>query len=73
MSDPEKEENPMLTAAEAAERKGVTKQAVYAAIKEGRLPARRFGKSHILLRRDVDAWHVVKHGPKPRKKREPEP
>lgn len=56
----------LITAAEAAALKGVTRQAVYAAIREGRLPSRQFGdgKTHLIRRGDVERWHVYRHRPK---------
>jgi excisionase family DNA binding protein len=62
------EEN-VITAPEAAAIKGVTRQAVYAAIRDGRLPSRQIGegKVHLIQRSDLDEWHVVKHPKKPRR------
>lgn len=66
-----KEEENVITAPEAAAIKGVTRQAVYAAIRDGRLPSRQIGggKVHLIQRSDLDDWHVVKHPKKPRGKK----
>lgn len=68
MSKDKEEGHAVITATEAAAIKGVTRQAVYAAIKEGRLPARQSGNTHLILMSDLDNWHVVRHPKKPRKK-----
>lgn len=46
----------LLTVQEAATLKGVTRAAIYAAIKEGRLPHRKMLGRFALLKADVVAW-----------------
>jgi len=45
-----------LTIAETARLKGVTRQAVSQAIKEGRLPAERSNGTYHIRRADAEAW-----------------
>jgi len=54
----------VMTTGEAAEIKGVTRQAVHAAIQAGRLKAEQHGKVWLIRRRDLDRWDVVGHRPK---------
>lgn len=42
-----------LTAAEAAEKLGVTTERVYALIHDGRLPAERFGRAYVINEKDL--------------------
>lgn len=53
-----------ITVSEAARRKGVSRAAVYQAIREERLPHTKISRTTVLARRDVDAW-------KPRSRRGP--
>jgi excisionase family DNA binding protein len=53
----------VMTAPMAAALKGVHRNSVHKAIKEGRLKASRSGKSWLIRRRDLDAWQVVGHRP----------
>lgn len=59
----------VVTAEEAAQIKGVTRQAVYAAIRDGRLRSRQVGtgKAHLIQRIDLEQWHVIKNPPKRRR------
>ena len=43
----------LLTTAEAAERLGVHRTRVHVLIKEGRLPAERFGRAYMIMERDL--------------------
>ena len=61
MMDPGDE---VMTAPVAAALKGVHRNSVHKAIKEGRLKATRSGKTWLIRRRDLDAWQVVGHRPK---------
>jgi excisionase family DNA binding protein len=51
----------VVTAPVAAGLKGVHRNSVHKAIKEGRLKATRSGKTWLIRRRDLDAWQVVGH------------
>lgn len=51
----------VVTAPVAAALKGVHRNSVHRAIKEGRLKATRSGKSWLIRRSDLDAWQVVGH------------
>lgn len=42
-----------ITAAEAAEKLGVTTERVYALIHEGRLPAERFGRAYVIKEKNL--------------------
>jgi excisionase family DNA binding protein len=53
----------VITAPVAAAEKGVHRNSVHKAIKEGRLKAVRSGKSWLIRRRDLDAWQVIGHRP----------
>ena len=53
----------VMTAPVAAALKGVHRNSVHRAIKEGRLKATRSGKSWLIRRRDLDAWQVIGHRP----------
>ncbi len=57
----------VMTAPVAAALKGVHRNSVHKAIKDGRLKATRSGKSWLIRRRDLDAWEVVGHRPGPSK------
>jgi excisionase family DNA binding protein len=57
-------EEEVVTAAEAAVIKGVTRRAVYDAIRDGRLIARRSNGIWLIRRTDLDAWEVVGHRPR---------
>lgn len=50
-----------MTAPVAAALKGVHRNSVHKAIKEGRLKATRSGKSWLIRRPDLDAWQVNGH------------
>lgn len=52
-----------ITALEAATLLGVSKRRVQVLIKDGRIPARLFGKGYILLRSDVVAFKAVPRKP----------
>src|SRR5437773_12236169 len=54
----------VMTAPVAAALKGVHRNSVHNAIKDGRLKATRSGKSWLIRRRDLDAWQVLGHRPK---------
>jgi excisionase family DNA binding protein len=54
----------VMTAPVAAALKGVHRNSVHKAIKEGRLKATRSGKTWLIRRRDLDAWQVIGHRPK---------
>src|SRR5947209_627594 len=54
----------VITAPVAAALKGVHRNSVHKAIKEGRLKATRSGKTWLIRRRDLDAWQVIGHRPK---------
>jgi excisionase family DNA binding protein len=71
MTTSKEAEEDMVTAEEAAAIKRVTRQAVYAAIRDGRLPSRQTGrgKIHLILRSDLDAWKVISNPPKQRRKK----
>ena len=57
--------NELITVDEAATLKGVTKAAVYAAVKEGRLPHERVLR-RIAVRRDaVEAWQPIAYRDRP--------
>lgn len=58
------EEAEMITANEAAKRKGVTRQAVGQAIKDGRLKAKKWGRFYMIRPGDLDDWEVVGHRPR---------
>lgn len=53
------EERNHVTGAEAAQIKGVSRVAVYKAIREGRLPAQRHGRIWFIRRTDLDQWQPV--------------
>jgi excisionase family DNA binding protein len=53
----------VITAPLAAAEKGVHRNSVHRAIKDGRLKAIRSGKSWLIRRRDMDAWQVIGHRP----------
>lgn len=53
-----------VSAAEAAVIKGVTRRAVYQAIRTGKLAARRFEGRWLIRWADLDAWRVVGHRPR---------
>jgi excisionase family DNA binding protein len=57
--------NELMTVDEAAALKGVTRAAVYAAVKAGRLPHERVLRRIGLRRADVDAWQPIAHGDRP--------
>ena len=52
-------ETGLLTVDEAAQLKGVTRAAIYAAVKEGRLPHERVLRRIGLRRQDVEAWQPI--------------
>jgi excisionase family DNA binding protein len=54
----------VVTAPVAAALKGVHRNSVHKAIKEGRLKATRSGKTWLIRRDDLDAWQVIGHRPK---------
>lgn len=54
----------MIGTAEAAAIKGVTRQAIHAAIKDKRLRAVQSGKTWLINRRDLDRLEIVGHRPK---------
>jgi excisionase family DNA binding protein len=58
------QEAPMMGTTEAAAIKGVTKQAIHGAIKDGRLPAVQSGKTWLIHRRDLDRLEIIGHRPK---------
>ena len=59
-------ESKLLTVAEAAAMKSVTRSAVYRAIAEGRLPHQRV-LGHVAIRkRDVESWLPVHHAGRPK-------
>jgi excisionase family DNA binding protein len=60
-------EEELLTVRQAADEKEVSWQAVYQAIKEGRLPKVAIGKVTLIRRVDLDAWQPRK----PKKRLEP--
>jgi len=51
-----------LTVNEAAERRGLTRQAILALISRERLPAKRVGRQWLIHRRDLDAFQVIPAG-----------
>jgi len=53
----------VMTAPVAAALKGVHRNSVHNAIKDGRLKATRSGKTWLIRRRDLDASQVVGHRP----------
>jgi excisionase family DNA binding protein len=55
----------MVTTGEAAQIKGVTRQAVHAAIVSGKLKAVQSGKFWLIRRKDLEKWEI--HGHRPRK------
>jgi excisionase family DNA binding protein len=59
-------EGDWLTAAEAARRKGVSRQLVARAIKRGDLRGIRWGQFYVVHRADVEAWKPLARG-RPRK------
>jgi excisionase family DNA binding protein len=63
--------NEAITVVEAAEMKAVSRQAVYDAMKAGKLPHRKSGHVYLLRRRDVDRWQPEHRGPKKGSKKEP--
>lgn len=58
----------LLTAEEAAQLKGVTRAAVYLAIKEGRLPHTRVLGRLGVRQADVLAWTPIRYGGRPGRK-----
>jgi excisionase family DNA binding protein len=48
-----------VTGAEAAQIKGVSRVAVYKAIREERIPAERHGRIWFIRRDDLDRWQPV--------------
>lgn len=54
----------MITANEAAKRKGVSRQAVGQAIKDGRLKAKKWGRFYMIRPADLAEWEIVGHRPK---------
>jgi excisionase family DNA binding protein len=61
------EQNPeeWITSVQAAEEKGISRQAIAKAIRNGRLPAQRLGRYYMIRRSDLDAWTPSPRGPKP--------
>lgn len=58
----------VVTAREAAAIKGTTRQAVYGAIRDGKLRARQSGNTMLILKSDLSGWIVVGgKRPKPKK------
>jgi excisionase family DNA binding protein len=55
-----------LTVTEAAERRGLTRQAILAVIKRGTLPATRVGNHWLIHQRDLEAFEPSPGG-RPRK------
>src|SRR5260370_528431 len=53
----------VMTAPVAAALKGVHRNSVHKAIKDGSLKATRSGKTWLIPRRDLDAWQVIGHRP----------
>jgi len=54
----------VVTAAEAATIKGVSRRAVYEAIRDGRLKARRSNGIWLIRIMHLDAWEVIGHRPR---------
>jgi predicted DNA-binding transcriptional regulator AlpA len=55
----------LISVSRAAAMKGVARQAVYAAVKEGRLPHAIELDRIALLEADVEAWEPVRYGQRP--------
>ena len=53
-----------LLVQEAAALKGITPQGVYGAIRSGRVPVRKIGKSVLVTASDIQAWEPAGHGGK---------
>jgi excisionase family DNA binding protein len=49
----------LLSTADCAQRKGVTEQAIRAAIQRGALPATKIGRTFIITEADCDAYQPV--------------
>jgi excisionase family DNA binding protein len=58
--------NEFVTTQEAAEELGITDSRVRQLIIEGKLPAKKFGKSHMIKRNDLKGVIIGKRG-RPRK------
>jgi len=52
----------LLTTQQAAERLGITDSRVRQLVLEGRLPAQRFGRSHMIRAADLKAVEGMKRG-----------
>lgn len=53
----------VLVVKAVAQMKGVTTQAVYEAIRDGRLKARKLHGTWLIDRRDAEAWEVRRRPP----------
>ena len=60
----------MITTEQAAERLGVTAARVRVLIREGRLPAQKFGKAHMIDENDLELVADRKPGRPPKAKAE---
>ena len=58
-----------ITTAEAAEKLGVSRDRIYQLIREGRLPAKKFGRDHLIEESDLKLVEDRKPG-RPSKKTE---
>jgi excisionase family DNA binding protein len=58
------EEEEFLTVTDAAKVKGVSRQAIWAAISDKRLTAKLYGRFYLIRRADLEAWEVVGHRPR---------
>jgi excisionase family DNA binding protein len=52
-----------LTLTEAAEYSHVTRQAVYVAIRKGKLQARKKGRKWLMTKEEIDAYRAIKYDP----------
>jgi len=56
----------LMSIKQAAERKGVSRTAIYNAIEAGKLHAQRVGAILVLSEWEVEAWQPQPRGPQPR-------
>jgi excisionase family DNA binding protein len=64
-------EDELVTGLQAAEIKGVSPKAIYAAIKRGALLSYKLGNQHLIHRRDLANWVIIGHNPPKPKRRRP--
>jgi excisionase family DNA binding protein len=62
----------LLTTQEAAERLGLTDSRVRQLVLEGKLPAQKFGRAHVIREEDLELVADIKRGRPPKADKKPE-